>query len=113
MSPTSIGGGANIITGEGLISPTSLKGREEDLPTANLEQWHYKGKGAVLLEASAENEIEVLKNIIDASHNIVFFGGAGMSTESGIPDFRSAKGIITSICIGRSHRRRWSPIVFL
>ena len=38
-------------------------------------------------------EIERLKQIIDESNNIVFFGGAGVSTESGIPDFRSANGI--------------------
>lgn len=34
-----------------------------------------------------------LRNIIDDSDNIVFFGGAGVSTESNIPDFRSDKGI--------------------
>lgn len=34
-----------------------------------------------------------LKEIIDASKRIVFLGGAGVSTESGIPDFRSADGI--------------------
>ena len=34
-------------------------------------------------------EIRKLKEIIDGSDNIVFFGGAGVSTESGIPDFRS------------------------
>lgn len=38
-------------------------------------------------------EIEQLKKIIDESNNIVFFGGAGVSTESGIPDFRSANGL--------------------
>lgn len=38
-------------------------------------------------------EIEQLKKIIDESSNIVFFGGAGVSTESGIPDFRSASGL--------------------
>lgn len=38
-------------------------------------------------------QIEQLKKIIDESHNIVFFGGAGVSTESGIPDFRSATGL--------------------
>ena len=38
-------------------------------------------------------EIEQFKKIIDESGNIVFFGGAGVSTESGIPDFRSANGI--------------------
>lgn len=35
-----------------------------------------------------EKEIELLQNIIDDSGNIVFFGGAGVSTESNIPDFR-------------------------
>lgn len=34
-----------------------------------------------------------LKNIIDGSDNIVFFGGAGVSTESGVPDFRSKDGL--------------------
>lgn len=34
-----------------------------------------------------------LKSIIDKSRNIVFFGGAGVSTESGIPDFRSESGL--------------------
>lgn len=39
------------------------------------------------------SEIAKLKEIINNSNNIVFFGGAGVSTESGIPDFRSANGI--------------------
>ena len=34
-----------------------------------------------------------LQEIIDGSDNIVFFGGAGVSTESGIPDFRSVDGL--------------------
>ena len=34
-----------------------------------------------------------LQQIIDESKNIVFFGGAGVSTESGIPDFRSVDGL--------------------
>ena len=38
-------------------------------------------------------EIETLKKWIDESDNIVFFGGAGVSTESGIPDFRSVDGL--------------------
>lgn len=37
--------------------------------------------------------IETLKNWIQESDNIVFFGGAGVSTESGIPDFRSVDGL--------------------
>ncbi|MCI8462337.1 MAG: NAD-dependent protein deacylase [Lachnospiraceae bacterium] len=40
-----------------------------------------------------ENQISELKNIIEANDNIVFFGGAGVSTESGIPDFRSVDGL--------------------
>ena len=38
-----------------------------------------------------------LKKWIDESDNIVFFGGAGVSTESGIPDFRSENGIFLAI----------------
>lgn len=38
-------------------------------------------------------DIEKLREIIQNSHRIVFFGGAGVSTESGIPDFRSADGL--------------------
>ena len=37
--------------------------------------------------------VEKLKRLIDESTNIVFFGGAGTSTESNIPDFRSDKGL--------------------
>lgn len=43
------------------------------------------------------NKIEKLQEIIYASDNIVFFGGAGVSTESGIPDFRSESGIFKSM----------------
>lgn len=39
------------------------------------------------------NEISELQKIIDNTDNIVFFGGAGVSTESGIPDFRSVDGL--------------------
>ena len=38
-------------------------------------------------------QIETLKKWISESHRIVFFGGAGVSTESGIPDFRSVDGL--------------------
>ena len=43
-------------------------------------------------------KIEKLQNIVDESQNIVFFGGAGVSTESGIPDFRSTSGL---------YRQKW------
>ena len=39
------------------------------------------------------NQIAALQQMIDDSHRIVFFGGAGVSTESGIPDFRSVDGL--------------------
>lgn len=40
-----------------------------------------------------EDKIGRLKDIINNSNKIVFFGGAGVSTESGIPDFRSSDGL--------------------
>ena len=40
-----------------------------------------------------DDKIKRLTEIIKNSNNIVFFGGAGVSTESGIPDFRSANGL--------------------
>ncbi len=39
------------------------------------------------------DELKRLKELIEKAENIVFFGGAGVSTESGIPDFRSEDGI--------------------
>lgn len=38
-------------------------------------------------------DIDILKTWIESSNNIVFFGGAGVSTESNIPDFRSVDGL--------------------
>lgn len=40
-----------------------------------------------------QDKIETLKQWIAESNNVVFFGGAGVSTESGIPDFRSVDGL--------------------
>ena len=40
-----------------------------------------------------DEKIQKFKEIINKSNNIVFFGGAGVSTESGIPDFRSKDGL--------------------
>lgn len=40
-----------------------------------------------------DNNIELFKELVNRSNNIVFFGGAGVSTESGIPDFRSKDGL--------------------
>ena len=47
-----------------------------------------------------------LQNIISNSQNIVFFGGAGVSTESGIPDFRSVDGLY-------SQRHKYPPETIL
>ncbi len=47
----------------------------------------------VVLHTESMEKIEQLKKIISESDNIVFFGGAGVSTESGIPDFRSVDGL--------------------
>jgi NAD-dependent deacetylase len=48
--------------------------------------------------------VDKLKEIIDKSNNIVFFGGAGISTESGIPDFRSGNGLYNVV-----ENRKYSP----
>lgn len=40
-----------------------------------------------------KEDVQKLQQIIDESQNFVFFGGAGVSTESGIPDFRSKDGL--------------------
>ena len=57
----------------------------------------FTDDGIPLLEESlvteAMTEIAKLKKWIEESNNIVFFGGAGVSTESGIPDFRSVDGL--------------------
>ena len=43
--------------------------------------------------AEEKKKRELLKKWIQESRNVVFFGGAGVSTESGIPDFRSVDGL--------------------
>lgn len=43
------------------------------------------------------NKLDALRRIIDESSNIVFFGGAGVSTESGVPDFRSENGLYNAV----------------
>ena len=40
-----------------------------------------------------DDKIKEFVNMVNDSNNIVFFGGAGVSTESGIPDFRSKDGL--------------------
>lgn len=46
-----------------------------------------------MLTEQQEDGKRQLREIVEASNRVVFFGGAGVSTESGIPDFRSATGI--------------------
>lgn len=46
-----------------------------------------------MLQAESQEKVDRLKRIVEESDNIVFFGGAGVSTESGIPDFRSVDGL--------------------
>lgn len=40
-----------------------------------------------------KDKLDKLRSLVESKHRIVFFGGAGVSTESGIPDFRSADGL--------------------
>ena len=40
-----------------------------------------------------QEQLDELREIVRGSDNIVFFGGAGVSTESNIPDFRSEQGL--------------------
>lgn len=42
-----------------------------------------------------KKDLELFKKWVSESSHIVFFGGAGVSTESGIPDFRSVDGCTT------------------
>ena len=60
MSPTSISGGGNLLTGGELISPASLKGQEEVLPSAKLEQWPYNVSAALFLQ---RREVSILSFI--------------------------------------------------
>ena len=45
------------------------------------------------LQKQREEKIQLFLEMVKESDNIVFFGGAGVSTESGIPDFRSVDGL--------------------
>ncbi len=45
------------------------------------------------MDCFEESSVKKLQKMIDESRSIVFFGGAGVSTESGIPDFRSPQGL--------------------
>jgi NAD-dependent deacetylase len=51
---------------------------------------------AMTIKIKEDSMDERLKKIIDNSASVVFFGGAGVSTESNIPDFRSEKGLYSA-----------------
>ncbi|MFI2858435.1 NAD-dependent protein deacylase [Paenibacillus sp. JSM ZJ436] len=59
-------------------------------------------------QVESNEKIEMLATWIEASDYIVFFGGAGTSTESGIPDFRSAAGLYQS-----EHHSPYPPEIML
>ena len=60
----------------------------------HLGQYSDRRKEAAYLRSlGGEEKYEALNEIIAASKHIAFFGGAGVSTESGIPDFRSKDGL--------------------
>lgn len=58
-----------------------------------LDHFDHKEQPSCKDHSFHKEEIYQLKQIIEGSRNIVFFGGAGVSTESGIPDFRSVDGL--------------------
>ena len=62
--------------------------------------------------ANQSAAVETLRDMIRKSHNIIFFGGAGMSTASGIPDFRGAHGLYQA-AEGKSYEEMLSIRFFL
>ena len=59
----------------------------------NKRAWRTRKEARMGSTDGFAEQISRLQNIIDGSRRIVFFGGAGVSTESGIPDFRSRDGL--------------------
>lgn len=55
-----------------------------------------------------EEKMEKLKEWMEASQRVVFFGGAGVSTESGVPDFRSKDGLYNQHDVRFDHSIRRS-----
>ena len=55
------------------------------------------------------SQLDRLQQMISGSRKIVFFGGAGVSTESGIPDFRSANGLYRRPYSGASQTETYAP----
>ena len=57
---------------------------------------------------TVDKQIQIFKHLLKDKENIVFFGGAGVSTASGIPDFRSPSGLYSE---GRNAGRPWNTYV--
>lgn len=62
-----------------------------------MQQQGYCAKIFIIRGGNMDNIITKVCNIIGKSNNIVFFGGAGVSTECGIPDFRSSNGLYNKV----------------
>ena len=62
-----------------------------------MEAWEYKNRVTGTMPAKPETNLQksvgALRKILEISKRIVFFTGAGISTASGIPDFRSGDGL--------------------
>ena len=59
------------------------------------------------MDQKMSERVDLLEQWIKESDNVVFFGGAGVSTESGIPDFRSVDGLYN-----QQYRKPSSATVF-
>lgn len=57
------------------------------------------------------DKIKALKKLVDSSSKIVAFTGAGCSTESGIPDFRSPDGLFNSVGTNAPYSTEMLPLV--
>lgn len=67
-----------------------------DFTAADVPEFHIKEEERRMeaeISAEVKGQIGELRKYIQEAHYIVFFGGAGVSTESGIPDFRSQDGL--------------------
>ncbi len=62
------------------------------LSCENVLYWYYLNTKISVRKRGVSTMVKALEDIIAKSSRIVFFGGAGVSTESGIPDFRSVDG---------------------
>ncbi len=74
-----------------------------------VKQWKER-LGEQYMNTSQAEGIDQLQSWVNESKRIVFFGGAGVSTESGIPDFRSVDGLYHQNMI--IHRKPFSAIRF-